>query len=596
MDAIHLPPAITLPTAFGAPGQALQPGQVVQALVLELIESDIFRLQLPQAIVDVRSDVALTPGSTITLAVKGAGANTRFVIYADDAGPAPAARTAPPTNAASSASAAPPASAAPSGLSGKHPIGEAVIVARAPAPAGRAGEPAVARDAPLGPAAPRAPIARPPDVPAQAPAQAPAQVPATPERALGEAVRAAASRQSGLAPLFADAEQVVKASDVPAPVRAAAQQVMALRVPLDTRLTAGDVKQAFAQSGVLFEPRLAGHRATVSSPAPSAPAATPRAPATSAPAASGSATSRLATSDMPAPSGDLKAALLVFRHVLRSWADETAPLRAASPLAPSVVPSAPDHAKAARPLALSDSASIRHLANALAGVPDELPPAAPPLSPEQATNLARSVATALTARDVPDHAPGANGPPPYRGAPLAAQQPVPASIGPDLPAHETAERLLGATEGALARTTLLQAASLPDQNAGVQRLDSAAQRWTFEVPFITPQGTGAAQFEVSRDGQAAKSDRPVAVWRARFSLDVEPMGLVHALIALVGERASVTLWAERHATAARLNENAALLNEALRAAELEPADVQFRVGAPPAARQPAPGRFMDRAT
>jgi hypothetical protein len=86
------------------------------------------------------------------------------------------------------------------------------------------------------------------------------------------------------------------------------------------------------------------------------------------------------------------------------------------------------------------------------------------------------------------------------------------------------------------------------------------------------------------------------VWRARFSLDVEPMGLVHALIALVGERASVTLWAERHATAARLNENATLLNEALRAADLEPADVQFRVGAPPAARQPAPGRFMDRAT
>ena len=40
-----------------------------------------------------------------------------------------------------------------------------------------------------------------------------------------------------------------------------------------------------------------------------------------------------------------------------------------------------------------------------------------------------------------------------------------------------------------------------------------------------------------------------------------------------------------------------MLNEALRAAELEPADFQFRVGAPPAvAKQAAPGRFMDRAT
>ena len=62
-------------------------------------------------------------------------------------------------------------------------------------------------------------------------------------------------------------------------------------------------------------------------------------------------------------------------------------------------------------------------------------------------------------------------------------------------------------------------------------------------------------------------------------------------------RASVTLWAERAATAARLNESSPMLSDALRAAELEPADFQFRVGAPPsAARQATPGRFMDRAT
>ena len=63
------------------------------------------------------------------------------------------------------------------------------------------------------------------------------------------------------------------------------------------------------------------------------------------------------------------------------------------------------------------------------------------------------------------------------------------------------------------------------------------------------------------------------------------MGPVHALVALAGARTSVTLWAERHATAARLNDNAAMLNDALRAAELEPADVLFRVGAPPAVAQ-----------
>ena len=81
VDAIHLPNGISLPTTFGAPGMPLQAGQVVQALVLELIESDVFRLQLPQAMVDVRSDVPLTPGSTITLAVKGGGATRNSHLF-----------------------------------------------------------------------------------------------------------------------------------------------------------------------------------------------------------------------------------------------------------------------------------------------------------------------------------------------------------------------------------------------------------------------------------------------------------------------------------------------------------------------------------
>ena len=95
MDSIHLPNAIALPNAFGAPGTPLPPGQVVQALVLALIESDVFRLQLPQAVVDVRSDVALTPGSTIALAVKSGGANARLVIYSDAPATAPAGARPP---------------------------------------------------------------------------------------------------------------------------------------------------------------------------------------------------------------------------------------------------------------------------------------------------------------------------------------------------------------------------------------------------------------------------------------------------------------------------------------------------------------------
>ena len=111
-------------------------------------------------------------------------------------------------------------------------------------------------------------------------------------------------------------------------------------------------------------------------------------------------------------------------------------------------------------------------------------------------------------------------------------------------------QLIAQTDGALARQTLLQAASLPDQ-PDMPRAE-ASQRWTFEIPFATPQGTSIAQFEVSRDGRMPQADPQARIWRARFSLDVEPMGPVHALIALSGARASVTLWAERATSASRL--------------------------------------------
>ncbi len=87
------------------------------------------------------------------------------------------------------------------------------------------------------------------------------------------------------------------------------------------------------------------------------------------------------------------------------------------------------------------------------------------------------------------------------------------------------------------------------------------------------------------------------MWRVRFSLAVEPMGAVHAQVSLIGERASVTLWAERADGATRLRENASLLTDALRKAELEPGDVLVRDGSPPRPREgAAAGRFLDRAS
>ncbi len=73
------------------------------------------------------------------------------------------------------------------------------------------------------------------------------------------------------------------------------------------------------------------------------------------------------------------------------------------------------------------------------------------------------------------------------------------------------------------------------------------------------------------------------MWRARFSLDVEPAGPVHALVSLTGEKTSVRMWAERPATAAQLRAGASQLSQALSRAELNPGDIVIRDGAPPQA-------------
>jgi hypothetical protein len=189
-----------------------------------------------------------------------------------------------------------------------------------------------------------------------------------------------------------------------------------------------------------------------------------------------------------------------------------------------------------------------------------------------------------------------NTPPPFRGA-LPSPQPIAASsIAPDAPFASLAHRLLDDTDAAIARQTLLQVASLPDRaDAAGARIDPSTPRWNFEVPFATPQGTAMAQFEISRDGGGNEVEAGKRVWRARFSLDVEPAGPVHALISFSGERTSVRMWAERPATVAQLRTSAGELSQALVKAELQPGDIVIREGAPP---QPAPakaGHFLDRA-
>ena len=97
-------------------------------------------------------------------------------------------------------------------------------------------------------------------------------------------------------------------------------------------------------------------------------------------------------------------------------------------------------------------------------------------------------------------------PPPIRGALPAAQPVASPTIAPHAPLEATAHHLLEDTDAAIARQTLLQVASLPDRiDTSSPKTDMTMPRWNFEIPFVTPQGTAMAQFEISRDGAATGS-------------------------------------------------------------------------------------------
>jgi hypothetical protein len=453
MDIVSLPSLLAIPNSFGAPPSSLQPGEIIDALVLALLDGGVARLQLPDGTVDVRTAVPLTVGAKVRVALNGTSGGLQVVVLTDGSG-----RSMP-----------------------------AALVTRtgAEATARAGGDAAAAAGASFDPPAVEIAVAVAPAVPLPQDAGPPASG-AT--ETLGQAVQTAAARQGGLAPLLADLEQAANGGALPAPVAAAVARVLDLRLPLDG-LDPAALRQALARSGLFLE---AGLAASLSS----------------------------GTAGLTGP--DLKAALLVLRQALKSWFDGE---------------DIPDSARFAPP----------------AGAP----------------------------------------PPPYRGAPPTAQPAVPPSLPANAAPGAVAQRLLADTDAALARHTLLQVASLPDAGAGSQAAQRGSQ-WAFEIPLATAPGSALAQFEISRDGQAGTSDAP-SVWRVRFSLNVEPMGPVHALIAVTGERAAVTVWAEREASAALLRAGAHVLADALRGAALTPGDIQFRVGTP-AAPPPAAGRFLDRAS
>ena len=338
--------------------------------------------------------------------------------------------------------------------------------------------------------------------------------------------------------------------------------MLAQQTGLDPNLNGADIKQAFEKSDLFLEASLAAGAVPSSGSAP-----------------------------------DLKAALLVLRQTLQTvlggQSAGLAPLLRGE-AAPALAPSAAQELDAQEillpqarvPVAEDIGEIIIPVRAGFAGVLKDAPPAATlNLLQETAPELAHAATAATPFRTAQGEEVHTNTPaPPFRGALPSAQPVASASVSPETPLAPAAH-LLADTDAAIARHTLLQVASLPDRIDALpqpaQHNDPAAPRWNFEIPFATPQGTAMAQFEISRDGGGPDVEAAKKVWRARFTLDVEPTGPVHALVSLVGEKTSVRMWAERPATAEKLRAGSAELSRALARAELKPGDIVVRDGTPP---------------
>jgi hypothetical protein len=534
------------------PELLLQPGTTISAQVIETLADNLVRIAIAGLSIDVATEVALQPGQKLQLAVSQTEAGIRLAIVAPDSGAAATLENISLTQSGRVTSAIPGS-----------------------------------------PADQLTPLER---------------------IAVSVAAATAVTQQGSQATLFANLASVIASGSLPPGLQQAVQQVLAQQTSLDQKLDGNDIQLALQKSGLFLEATLASGSAL---------------PAAGAP--------------------DLKAALIVLRQALTSalGSSEAAPAQAASaelatltasgPSAPS--PTSVISAGIAAPV--EQRAVIAEIAPSIAPeieghvnlqslvlpVPDQTPGAGRAgrfLLSEALLNTGGRATTTQAALNLLQEAlqqfpRSANGafsakvtlqdgrsdiaavranipPPPFRGALPSAQPVAEPSIAPNAPLGVIAHQLLSDTDAALSRQTLLQLASLPDRVDGAMpQTDASVPRWSFEIPFMTPQGTAMAQFEIARDSGGHEVEAAKRVWRARFSLDVEPAGPIHALVSLVGERTSVRMWAERPATAAQLRAGAGDLSRALSEAELQPGDIVIRDGTPPQSSPAKAGHFLDRA-
>lgn len=475
------------------------------------------------------------------------------------------------------------------------------------------------------------------------------------QRALGEA----APQQNGLAPLMADAEAMLgqNASSLPPDLKAALQNLLATRLTGQGGVDAGKLQEAVKQSGLFLESGLAkgqpvqgdlkaallglrqalqawlGPRAAAAARSVMMPVASAAASQTPAlpPAAQTGTTPPQTPSPLPTlpqvglprtPSTPMRDAALrllaeteamIERPLAQPVSTTTTPLKAnlEAMLARADVP-LPQAVREAIQTVLGQRPSPPVAGDAQKqNVLQQVPLPAGAANPQAASDLKSAMLglrqalqnwltpkTELPMPQLPQSAPtvpaSAAVPPPLRGGPTVPQPPAQPLPFDAMPLQQAGIRLLAETDAALARHTMLQIASLPDDPAAPRSADNA-QRLVLDIPLVTPQGTAIVQLRIEREQKRNAKGKPSQVWQAMFSVDTEPLGPVHARIAMVGETANVSLFAERSESASALRDNIPLLAAGLAEAAVEPGDILCATGAP-AAPAAVPGLFVDRAS
>ena len=593
----------------------LQPGTVISAQVQQVLANDQVQILIGGQSLQVTSQVPLQAGQSLQLAVsQGADGTVQLAVVN------------PPSSNTSGVTSSSTAGASASVNPGLANLGSAIaasdtaLLATAIAPTG--------------------------NISATSNQLTPLQ-----SLAVSAAAQTAATQQASLAPLFANLEAATGLSGLPPQVQQVAALVLAQRVGLDQGLTGNDIQQAFQSSGLFLEASLASGSFASSSAAPdlkaslivlrqvlttalgeltptptiAAPTIAPQVPTSATSAQPGTAPEIIVVE----PGGETLQVPLELSSALTITAGAETQTTASPALAPllaaeivagegasqagataipqAVLEFAAANAALSSAATPADAAARTAATSAALNLLQEAVQASPQASPLTASSLSGLLANdsqmlsllpAVAGARLPDNAPLARTsvpPPPVGGALPAAQPVMPATLSGNSSPEAAMHHLLTDTDSAIARQTLLQVASLPDQvDSTVGRIDPTAPRWNFEIPFVTAQGTAMAQFEISRDGGTVESDAK-RIWRAKFSLDVEPAGPVHAQISLSGERTSVRMWAERPATADQLRAGVTQLSQALSRAELVPGDIVIRDGAPVQSATARAGHFLDRA-